>query len=426
MTRPPLTRRALLGLATAGVVGLAGCSGLQSLASTGGRGRDGTDGPAVSELAWPNGRHDAAGTGHVSDERLPEDPTVAWRYDHGGATFYPPVAADGVVYVASRGSLAVDGEADSGVHAVDTADGSRLWHYHEPLDSDPDSDDVDQLDANSLATNGETVFVQAGVALHALDAATGERQWLYRTNSSFRGMTVTDGLVIFASRKTSRGGDGGESVIALDVGDGSERWQTVVGGNTGPMATPVVADDTVYAVRHESSREAADEEMVVFALDRENGEVGWKNTLNQRYEPFSLPAVADDTLVYGMRDLHAFDTDDGSVKWTDEETVDAEGHLVPAVADDAVFVTHDGGVSAFEQLGGTRRWHHEEPDTSRFPVVAGGDLLVAARDGLHAYDVASGDERLHALEGEHPFLGSPIVVDETVYLPNGSELLALE
>jgi outer membrane protein assembly factor BamB len=271
------------------------------------------------------------------------------------------------------------------------------------------------------------VFVQAGVALHALDAETGERQWVYRTNSSFRGMTVTDDLVVFASRKDARGGGGGKSVIALDGGDGSERWQTVVGGNTGPMATPVVADATVYAVVHSTDHhEKMDAETRAFALNSDTGDVRWNEAVDQPHVPFSLPAVAGDSLYYGTRDLVALDTDDGSTAWTAAETVDAGGHLVPALADDAVFVTHDGGVTAFEQLGGATRWHHEEPDTWQFPVVAGDDLLVAARDGLHAYDVESGDERFHALRGDHSFLGSPIVVDGTVYVSNGADLLALE
>jgi len=95
------------------------------------------------------------------------------------------------------------------VHAVDIADGSRVWRY-ETVGS-----------VGSVAVDGGLVVFSTDRYLFGLDAATGERRW----NRQFDARLTTDPLVTDAGVLV--GSDDG-TLVAVDRG-GEMRWQRSVG-----------------------------------------------------------------------------------------------------------------------------------------------------------------------------------------------------
>lgn len=138
-----------------------------------------------------------AGANDVFRALSVDDGTELWGVDVGPTRVLQsvPAVADGRVFVNPGETL----------YSFDATDGTELW-------SRPTRGTV----VNAPAVRDGTVYSPGGEYVYAFDAETGDRRW--RTSVGSAGWVVaTDRAVIAASAD--------DSILALDPGDGSERWR---------------------------------------------------------------------------------------------------------------------------------------------------------------------------------------------------------
>ncbi|WP_157971556.1 outer membrane protein assembly factor BamB family protein [Halorussus litoreus] len=123
------------------------------------------------------------------------DGTENWRADTAEIA-YPPTVADGTVFVATD---------DAAVRAFDVADGRSLW-------STGDSG------TGSPAVADGRVFAPANTELSCYDPVDGTELWAVDAIGTFRTPTAADGTVYAGTDE--------ETLYALSIEDGTERWST--------------------------------------------------------------------------------------------------------------------------------------------------------------------------------------------------------
>jgi outer membrane protein assembly factor BamB len=195
----------------------------------------------------------------------PNDGQVQWRRTHHeddavSPEINRPAVKDGLVFVTNWPKQAA---------AYDAGTGERRWLVE--LD--------DQLLHPPVATD-EGVVVPSREFVFLLDPTDGSELWRYSTDGNATESTpaVADETVFFADEQ--------ESLHAIDLGTGQQRWTAPFGGST----TPVVADGTVYAV--ESG-------YTLVAMDVESGETLFEYRPSQ--VPLSTPIVGDGVLYAANR-----------------------------------------------------------------------------------------------------------------------------
>lgn len=108
--------------------------------------------------------------------------------------------------------------------------------------------------------------------------------------------------------------------------------------------------------------------------------------------------------------------DEPSTTWS-QQANGPFGAWSPVVVDGAVYVAdQSGGVTAFDEATGSRRWQHDVGASINSGITyAGALLLVGDDDGvLHALDAASGAQTW-SFAAEGPIHGPPAVVDGVGY-----------
>lgn len=401
------TAAALYGLAYAGVLadGAVGDDLRQAVS-----GSEPDLSPLTPGLAWPNLRYDAAHTGHVPDGTpVSGDAEVQWRYSlaDGAGVSRPPVVADGTVFVS-------DGDRLS---AVAAADGTERWRYDRPAERDPPGPSSPQFHPGAPATDGETVYVPAGVHCHAVDAQSGERRWTFGVNSGFESLTLAGNTALLAATVRDDG------IAGLDVTTGLRRWTAALDANLGPLPAPAVADGTVYAATHyHPSVDQRSEEWrsALAAFDGRTGERRWTAPLDVAAEFGSTVAVADGQVVYGTDDLVAVDAADGTERW--RTPLGAEGDLVPALAAGRVHVLTDDALVTLDAATGGKRWRRSVQATyPPHPVVVDDAVHVGTDAGMLVLDAETGGERARV---DAPG-ATPVVADGTAYLAGPDVLYAV-
>lgn len=241
-------------------------------------------------------------------------------------------------------------DGDGTLHAV-TADGERLWRVRREflLDrlAEPLLGDDRPVAVGAPAVDERGVYVSVApfgedrrtVVVLAYDHR-GNRRWRRALESTWdpriRDPTVADGTVYAVV---------GETVVALDADDGSERWRFVTGyGDPGPVATD---GERCYVGAKN-----------LYALDTADGTERWR-VVNEavrtgmdwtRGVPYvGRPAVADGAV--HLR-AGAFDATSGERLWGDDADtwVTEENYfddpfrhrpsVKPAVTADALYLTH--------------------------------------------------------------------------------------
>ncbi len=177
---------------------------------------------AVAQSDWPTYRHDPARSGHASC-KVPATLKQSWKVKLTGVgKLTPPVVAAGVVYVAS-----VDTHQ---VHALKTADGSRLWTFTAGgrIDSPP-----------TIAQAGALcIFGCRDGYVYCLRSSDGELVWRFRAARRDRrlgaygqiesvwpvhGSVLVRGGRVYVAAGRSSFVDGGISLYALDLATGEIR-----------------------------------------------------------------------------------------------------------------------------------------------------------------------------------------------------------
>lgn len=196
---------------------------------------------------------------------------------------------------------------------------------------------------------------------------------------------VADGLLYVGAND--------DTVYALDIADGSERWRFRVGAGAdytfGP--SPSYANGTVYLP---SASSESDEGL--YAVDALSGEEVW------HFEPdepgLFTPAIADGTAYVGGDggDVYAIDVESGERRW---KTRLSRAWSSPAVTGDSVFVqTSDGVLGCLVRENGEIRWEVETAASWCSPVIDGDLVYVGSSElwfemGLYPLDREAGDQR---------------------------------
>ena len=248
---------------------------------------------------------------------------------------WPPVPVDGVSHtgVTVLDETAIVGVNDGTVTAVDLADGSVAWQQELGA----------QLTTSLAAADGLVVVGLQGdldtqPVVVALDAATGQERWRYeRAAPSFfvSALSLGDGYA-FAVITGSE-----NSVVSIDLADGTERWNRRIGGTTDPGVPPVAGDGAVFVTDLAGHTQA---------LDAATGEQLWdfaSNILVLR----GAPILVGSTL------------------------------FVPGA---------EGQIDAIDVVSGELMWRRAPDDAPVRALAAAGEFLVvvrgAQRSGIEAYE----------------------------------------
>lgn len=358
-----MKRRRFLAL---GVAGIAGCGGGDSPVdrtteppplSYGTITRD-TPTPRRSALPidasahWPQFAADAANTGHRPGFTGPtEPPGTAWEQWTLGEVTATPVVAGRRILVATHPPESDESERGR-VHAFDRATGAALWTRVVPGPV-----------AMAPATADGRLHVLAGRRTLVTLGLDGAPLWErsvppVRSESA---PTVANGAVFVASTEE-------DTLTACDTASGETVWQQSI---PTPMATPAVADGTVFV---------ATEQERVLALDAATGEQRWEFSSRDYQRTRAAPAVGPDHVAvapqFGPTTL-VLDRATGEQVWA--EDTDDRPRSSPAIADGTVVSADRGGtVVAYDIADGTERWRASTPPViASPPTVAGGVVYVA-------------------------------------------------
>lgn len=376
---PSLNRRTVLSALAAGTVaGLAGCSSscpdddppspkltLQW--------DDQPAGPlsTTPSTEWPNPLFDAGHTGFAAEATIPSDSlALRWQTDVSSVdSAGTPIVADGRVFLWTEGGLA----------AFDVRDGTSVW-TNSDLDAHRFGTEESVREGNlrngivpPVADGDGTVYVSGGSKLTAVDIEDGTVRWEFTESSAFGLPAVVAGDVYATSR---------DGIVALDGADGTEHWRW--DADLGPEVL-AATEDTVVLWNDDDDK--------VRAFDAASGERRWKiDSVSPGLDGY--PVVSDGRVYLADgRDVTAVGLDDGEQRWTFSR--DGGGRFTPpVVTDETLYVVEIAGESrnatfALDRTGG-------EPSPRWCSAAEFGQVVAASND--HA--LAAFDEELVTFEAE--------------------------
>lgn len=332
-----------------------------------------TSTPVAISGKWRMFQYDQANGGYSPDVRGPKEGVVKrWAADLGSGIRSSPAIWNNRVFVgAGRQCVALD-LSDGRVHWSVEADG--------PVDASPTIAD-------------ELVYFNSDPGtVYAVDAKSGEIRWQTATEHAIppetprtSSPTVTDGSVFVGLH---RGG-----VWAFDSSEGGEQWRTEVSGAV-IGAVPAVVDGRLYSG-------STNGELV--AMGTEDGDIAWRTPLA---DFVTCPPTVTDGLVYvGASDGNVYEVraETGSIERTFETEFepDLPGQPLrkinasPAIADDTLVVgSNDYHAYAWDLDSGERRWRFRVGGRSyTAPAIADGVVYLGGISGrMHGLDLTSGEQ----------------------------------
>lgn len=456
---PAVSRRRLL--AACGAAALAGCP-----SGSGGTDDGGTVGGEAPADATPT----AASEGSEGDGGATETTAQAW----------------------TGGELALDEKAGPPPDVTDEwlTFGAGLANTNAPDTEAPPTDDLGlywrhyiegQYSVPQPAVTEDAVYTGSGEFVYAFDRRGGTERWTttvgpYAHNVS---PTVAGDTVFVAGREvttTDQVRDTVGTLYALDITDGSVRWET----EAYAMGAVAAHDGTIYL----PATTPGPTRGVLRALDAATGDEQWRVTVDPVREGaetgvFATPAVDPDrgtvylTAASWVGDdergsLHALDAADGTEEWRAETP--GGGRVAPVLADGRVFVgdtsgrvaafgpdgredwatdVGDGGIDAapvvdadraavyvtslgrvarLDATSGEVDWTQEIRDVRRSGLAAAGGTVYAGGSPFLAFDAETGEVgREVPVDGVGGAYGQPVVSNGAVYvttcIKQGEELL---
>jgi len=217
--------------------------------------------------------------------------------------------------------------------------------------------------------------------------------WQWDSNlpaGSFSCPTVHGDMVIVGCENAN-----GESLFAFDIESGENVWNSSV-GSVG-RASPVVYDNTVFAVVKKEVVPILSARTEVIALSLDDGSIIWNVSIsNPMLTIYDLaacsPAVYNDVIFVASPDgtLYALDVKDGTEKWNKSiytKGIASSQVLVssPSYANGMIYIgTPDGTIKALDASTGDVEWTHVTEHNSAVlssPIVVDGLLYASDEDG---------------------------------------------
>jgi len=342
-------------------------------------------------------------------------PTTSWSTSVGNGIgdFYSnlhPAFADGVVYAADRHGV---------VKAVSIEDGHEIWSVNLAEKEGWFSTRAALLSGGVTVSGGHVYVGSEKAQVYALNTSDGSQAWKTKVaGEALSRPVVSDGLVLIhtsngqlqalnesdgASKWTVNldmpalslrgesaptsafgaaivGGDNGR-VSAVLMQQGQMIWQQRISQANGPTeidrlsdvdTTPVVVGNVVYALAYNGN---------MTALDLRSGQIMWKRELGSVSD-----FVVDGNRIYMIDQsdrVLALTTDGGVTLWTQSDLLH-RNLTAPALYNGYIVTGDSEGYVHWINVEDGRFVAQQKVDSSGFltePVVAGGKLLIQAKDG---------------------------------------------
>lgn len=299
-----------------------------------------------------------------------------WTFPASEGMRGTPAVADGVVYTG--------GGVDGGIHALDADTGELIWRLDTP---------GRRTIYTSPVVAGGVVYVTTGFTpdtsdtVYALDAATGAEIWSVDVGAEvFAGPAVAGGVVAVASADERR-------LYGLDAATGDQLWSLHPDGLDEFIGGPSIADGTVYIITSVPSGGLAPGfQGSLLAVDAGTGTLRWETPAHGDGQG-TVPAVYGDLVIagsHGLGTVGAYDRHTGEPVWhyglevsggvSASVLVSGDGYVVAgAQIDERVFV--------LDATDGTLVWEQPVSDAVLSSAAyAEGRLVIADNGGnLHAF-----------------------------------------
>ena len=332
-----------------------------------------------------------------SNAALPDEPVVRWRKQVDEDIIRPPVADAHAIYFCTY-----KGE----VHAV-SQDGASLWSRQ--ITRAEGAAAPARIDAPLAVFDERVIAATLSGKVYALDNKTGENRWVHDIDGTILGtpnlhrpdegpavivvLRQDDGLLIGINAESgdrlweSAGPDRCDGSIAISegqvafgscaaavhlrsAGDGNKLKDIEFDSDSQVPGGVVFAGNSLFSGSH-SGR--------VFHVHAGEGKIIWINE-DARDEVSTVPALAEDTLVFSSYDEHVYAVErkTGKLRWK----YDAVGlPTSPVIAGDKVLFGADGVLHMLSLETGDKIWSYEVSDEIASPSLAFGLILVASEDG---------------------------------------------
>lgn len=338
------------------------------------------------------GGYDASNSGNHREATVPtSDPEQLWSHGFGNLVLRTgPVVHDGLVLVGTRGDPTHQGPFR--LYAFEAAMGEHRWSH-----------DISRglFSAATPAAVDGTVYVRVrlstGTLVEALDVSDGSRRWQRTVNDWIVGpFVVSDGRLYVTMD---------EAMLALDPENGEQLWRTAV---EPVMAQPAVGDGAVHVGCQDGC---------VRAFEATSGEKRWSYDLGD--ELTTSTAIRDGLVYAGGRD-HLVALRDGEEAWRfgfedDERFLTS---TAPAVDGEQLYVGGRRSIYALDGETGAESWTHELGRTDRVqqvpPSVAEQTVVFGISDGVAGFDVSDGSLRWR-LGGPGRLAGRVALADGRLY-----------
>lgn len=424
----PSRRTFLCVGAATGLAALAGCANDASQPSTTTErpGETGTGTPPSTTTGTET-------TGPGGDDR------VDWATSQQSQIAAAPTLAGNTLYV---------GTENGTVAAVARGDGSERWTFESER----------SIQGSPVVTDDLVLAVGGGIQLgsdhtvFAIDRASGSERWSFAPNEWWLDVLGTAGNTAFVATSDDAISASGQTLYALSLADGRERWAVEIGDNAGGL----VAESTVYVPSVDTLRAVSTDgqvrwtyegseyqfntlsaaggtlafatgngpgEWTIRGHDAQHGDERWTYSEHDAY----TTRAAGDRLFVGGSKIARLDPVSGAERWTADVT--AALYDAP-VAEDTLYVAGDRAV-AIATGDGSISWTTSLDVSLAQPAGVTDDAFVIRTSpsreernrAVTVLDAANGDERFtFTAESE---LTDPVVARDRAFLSRGSDLFAL-
>lgn len=325
----------------------------------------------------------------------------AWKADVGKSGPYSmqPAAAGNNVYVSSNNGnvMALDGatgrvlwkaKADLDLTSGPGSDGSVTAVAGEKgaiYAFDASGKQIWKKQVNGevlsapLVGNGLVVVRTTDTRVFGLDAETGERRWIYQRSQTPLNLRAAMGMV-FAGDGIVMGFPGGKLGV-LTPGNGVLRWESAVSYPKGVSEIERLNDVTGLPMVNGRQVCATTFQGRVACLELASGQPQWG-------KDFSSPSgpAQDDNAIYASDEqsvVHAFDRQNGNERWKNNDLRNRRLGAPLALGRSVVMGDFEGYVHFLSRDDGQvlARMKTDGSAITAAPVVAGQTMVIQTRDG---------------------------------------------
>jgi outer membrane protein assembly factor BamB len=297
---------------------------------------------AVIARPWPTYGYDAARTRDAQQFRVRPPFRRLWRVRSGNLLEYPPVVANGRVFVSHQRGR---------VFAINAKTGKVIWSKrfrHCSASSPTVADTVVYVTLMQPWPCAREPRDQRGAVI-ALRARDGKILWRFDGTAAVESSPLLVGNLLYF-------GSWDRHLYALDVRTQKLRWSFEADDELN--SSPAYAGGMVFIGSDGGS---------VYAVDAETGALRWRaqafsNFPNGREYFYATPAVAYGRVYIGNTDgtVYAFGASSGHLLWS--KHAGTYVYTGAAVWRKTVYVgSYDGNVYAFDAATGDLRWKHAAP-----------------------------------------------------------------